>query len=143
MHKENIKVTGSLEVYINDQVVRSVPNLVVTTGKAFVASRIESNTDTVMTHMAIGTGTTAAASGNTSLETEVSRVALSSTSVSGSVVTYACVFAAGSPSGSSAVTEAAIFDSASGGTMLCRTVFPVVNKGASDSLTIVWTVDVS
>ena len=73
----------------------------------------------------------------------MSRVALSSTSVSGSAVTYACVFAAGSPSGSSAVTEAAIFDSASGGTMLCRTVFPVVNKGASDSLTIVWTVDVS
>ena len=39
-----------------------------------------------------------------------------------------------------AVTEAGIFNAASGGTMLCRTVFSVVNKGADDSLSVTWTI---
>ena len=46
-------------------------------------------------------------------------------------------------SGTGAITEAGIFNASSSGTMLCRTVFSVVNKGASDSMTITWTVTVS
>ena len=50
-------------------------------------------------------------------------------------------FAAGS--GTGAITEAGVFNASSGGTMLCRTVFSVVNKGADDSMTITWTITVS
>ena len=42
-----------------------------------------------------------------------------------------------------AITEAGLFNASSSGTMLCRTVFSVVNKGASDAMTITWTVTVS
>ena len=42
-----------------------------------------------------------------------------------------------------ALTEAGIFNASSAGTLLCRTVFSVVTKGASDAMTITWTVTLS
>ena len=56
-------------------------------------------------------------------------------------MTYTATFAAGT--GTGAVTEAGILNASSSGDLLCRTVFSVVNKGASDSMTITWTVTVS
>jgi hypothetical protein len=38
------------------------------------------------------------------------------------------------------VTEAGVFNAATGGDMLCRTVFDVVNKAADDTMAITWTV---
>ena len=100
------------------------------------------NNDTVMSHMELGTGTTSAAAGNTAMETVISgsRVALSSTTVTNNAVAYVASFPAGT--GSGAVTEAGIFNASSGGTMLCRTVFSVINKGANDVLGITWTITV-
>jgi hypothetical protein len=98
-------------------------------------------TATAMSHMAIGTGTTAAAAGQTTLTTEANRQALTSTNVSGAAVTYSATFGAGN--GTGAITEAGLFNASSGGTMLCRTVFSVINKGAADTLTVSWTVTVS
>ena len=96
---------------------------------------------TAMSHMAIGTGSTAAAAGNTALGSESARTGLTSTTVSGADIVYVDTFAAGT--GTGAITEAGIFNASSGGTMLCRTVFSVVNKGANDAMTITWTVTVS
>jgi hypothetical protein len=93
-----------------------------------------------MSHMAVGTGTTAAAVGNTALVTELDRNALSSTTVSTNTVQYSGTWAAGD--GTGALTEAGIFNASSAGTMLARTVFSVVNKGASDQVTITWTITV-
>ena len=45
--------------------------------------------------------------------------------------------------GTGAITEAGILNAGSGGTLLCRTVFSVVNKASSDSMTITWTVTIS
>ena len=98
-------------------------------------------TATAMSHMAIGSGSTAAAASDTALGNQLGRVALTSTTVSNAVVTYVASFPAGT--GTGAVTEAAILNASSGGTMLCRTVFSVVNKGAQDSMTVTWTVTVS
>jgi len=71
------------------------------------------------------------------------RNALTSTTVTSNAIAYVCSWAAGDGTGS--LTEAGLFnDSASGsGTMLCRTVFGTVTKGASDSMTITWTITVS
>ena len=98
-------------------------------------------TATAMSHMAIGTGSTAAAAGDTALGTESARTALTSTTVTNNEVVYVDTFGAGT--GTGAITEAGVFNASSGGTMLCRTVFSVVNKGADDSMTITWTVTVS
>ncbi len=142
MINDNLALTGALSIAINNEVVQETNNLVVTAGKNWVADRM-SNANTVMTHMAIGTGTTAAAAGNTALVTQLDRNALTTSggTVSGATITYACTWAAGD--GTGAITEAGIFDAATGGDMLARTVFSVVNKGSADSMTITWTITVS
>lgn len=137
----NLAMKGRLTIAINDEVVQEVDNLVVTTGKGYVASRMKDATTTAMSHMAIGTGSTAAAAGDTALGSESARVALTSTTVSGADITYVATFGAGT--GTAAITEAAVLNASSSGTMLCRTVFAVVNKGASDSMTVTWVVTAS
>ena len=141
MLNDGLKLTGKLTIALNDEVVQEVPNLVVTTGKNFVASRMKDTTDSAMSHMAIGTGSTAAAAGDTALGSESARTALTSTTVTNNEIVYVDTFAAGT--GTGAITEAGIFNASSGGDLLCRTVFSVVNKGASDAMTITWTVTVS
>jgi hypothetical protein len=143
---DKTKATGKLTVEIKDKKgnvkeTRELENLVVDDGLAFIASRMKDATATAMSHMAIGTGTTAAASGDSALGTEAARVGLTSTVVTTNAVAYVCSFAAGT--GTGAITEAGILNAASSGTLLCRTVFSVVNKGASDSMTITWTVTIS
>jgi hypothetical protein len=139
--EDPIKLTGKLQIYLNDEKVREVDNLVVTAGIGFVASRMVGTAAAIMSHMAVGTGATAAVVGNTTLGTEVARVALTSGTASGAVATYVATFPAGT--GTAALTEAGILNAGTGGTLLCRTVFSAINKGASDSLTITWTVTVS
>jgi len=141
MINSELKLTGHVKVLLNNEVVRDIPNLVVTAGKGYVASRMKDTTAGAMSHMAVGTDATAAAAGNTALGAESARVALTSTAVSGAVITYSATFPAGT--GTAALTEAGTLNASSGGTMLCRTVFSTVNKGSSDSMTIVWQVTAS
>jgi len=144
---ENLKITGALRVVVTgpdgrvkDQ--RDLKNLVVDTGLNFIVKRMKDAVTDVMSHMSLGTGTTAAAAADTTLETEIagSRVVLTSTTVVANAITYIASFAAGV--GTGAVTESGIFNNITGGTMLCRTVFPVVNKQAGDSMTVTWTITV-
>ena len=141
MINDGLKLKGKLAISLNGKIIQEVDNLVVTAGKGYVASRMKDATATAMSHMAIGAGSTAAAASDTALGNQLGRVALTSTTVSNAVVTYVASFPAGT--GTGAVTEAAILNASSGGTMLCRTVFSVVNKGAQDSMTVTWTVTVS
>jgi len=121
---------------------REHDNLVVDTGLAFIASRMGGVSSDVMSHMAIGAGTTAAAAGNTDLESILGvREALDSTTVTANTITYVAGFEAGE--GTGAVTEAGLFNALTAGTMLCRTTFPVVNKQADDVLTISWAITIS
>lgn len=139
--EDPIKLTGRLQLYLNGEKVQDVDNLVVTAGREFVASRMTGTAAGVMSHMAVGTGAVAAAVGNTTLGTESGRVANTSAVVTGASIAYTATFPAGTAT--AALTEAGIFNASSAGTMLCRTVFSAINKGAADSLTIVWTVTVS
>lgn len=123
----------------------TVKNLVVTTGLQFIAARMgETNRPTQMTHMAVGTNATAANLTNDQLLTQQgNRVPLTTAggTVSGAQRTYNSVFGVGISTG--ALVEAGIFNAATGGTMLCRTTFPVINKGANDTLAITWVITVS
>ncbi len=142
---DQIKVTGKLDMVLLDKTgavkeTVSIPNLVVTVGKNFIASRMKDATATAMTHMAVGTNNTSPAAGDTTLGTELARVTLTSTTVSTNTVAYAASFGAGT--GTGALVEAGLLNAASAGTMLARTTYAVINKGASDSLTITWTITV-
>ena len=147
MINENLKLSGQLGIVIRDKdgnikEERTEKNLVVTTGLNYIASRMKDATANVMSHMALGSGTTSAAAGQTDLVTLLgSREALDSTTVTANAVAYVASFEAGDATG--AVTEAGIFNAASSGTMLCRTVFSVVNKAADDTMTVTWTITLS
>ena len=143
---DSVKATGQVSIDIfgpNGELKEKayIPNLVVAVGRAYIASRMKDDSSAAMSHMAVGTGTVAAASGDTTLGTEANRQLLTSTVVADNVVTYTAQYAAGQ--GTGALTEAGIFNASSAGTMLCRTVFDVINKAADDSMTITWTVTLS
>lgn len=145
MLKDTVKTIGKLDIVLTDEDGQikekfTVPNLIVQTGRNYIAHRMTSGANTVMSHMGIGTTNTAAALTDTTLGTETARVSLTSTTTTANVVTYVATFNPGTPATANAITEAAIFNAGSNGEMLCRTVFDVVNKGTLDTLTITWTV---
>lgn len=134
--------TGHLQIVLTDENGNikqdiTVKNLIVTTGRNWLASRMTA-TPSLMSHMAVGTGVNAAALGDTTLQTEAGRVALASSATANNVTTYSATFGAGVATG--AITEAGILNAASSGTLLNRAIFPVVNKQASDVMAITWTV---
>ena len=158
MINDNFALTGALTIAINGEVVQETKNLVVTVGKEWVANRLK---DTVtgftqkgqMSHMAIGTDTTPNSGAtvvkvtDTTLVTEDDRNLLTTAggTVTTNAIAYACTWAANDPSTTvtKAITEAGIFNAASGGDMFARTKFAVVNKAPADALTITWTITVS
>ena len=151
MLDDSLKTKGLVQVQLLDAAgnvkeTREFPNLVVNSGLAYIASRMRDATATAMSHMAVGSGNVAAAAADTGLGTQLGRVALDSTTLvtttaTNDAVQYVATFAAGT--GTGAITEAGIFNASSAGTMLCRTVFAVINKGALDTLVITWKVTVA
>lgn len=146
MIEDGIKIRHNVKVVLRDKygrfkAIRHIHNLVVTTGKNHIADQLSSSPgEAAMSHMAIGTGATAAAAGDTTLQTELDRNALTSRTDAAGVVTYVGNWAAGD--GTGAITEEGILNAASVGVLLARSVFSVVNKGASDTLQITHTVTV-
>ena len=147
MFNDNLKLSGQLNIVLRDKngnvkEERTEKNLVVTSGLGYIASRMKDASATAMTHMALGSGTTAESAGQTDLVTLLgAREALDSTTVTANAVAYVSSFEAGDATG--AVTEAGIFNASTGGTMLCRVKFDVVNKAADDTMTVTWTITVS
>jgi len=144
MLNENLKLRGDVALVLKDKngnvkEKREINNLIVSAGLTFICSRMAGASANVMSHMALGSGTTAAAAGQTDLVSILgSREALDSSTASSNTITYVSSFEAGE--GTGAVTEAGIFNAASSGDMLCRTVFSVVNKEADDTMSVTWTI---
>ena len=87
-----LKMKGRLQIHLNDELVQEVDNLVVTAGKGYVASRMKDTSAPAMSHMAIGSGSSAAGASDTALGSELGRVALTSTTVVGAVVFFLIIF---------------------------------------------------
>jgi hypothetical protein len=146
--KEQLKATGTVRIVKTNASGTAVqefevPNQVVNTGKAFIAASMNkstTNSPAKMSHMGIGTGSTGVAAENQVLGAQTYRSGVTA-EVSGNTITYSATFAAGF--GDGAIVEAGIFNADTGGTMLCRTTFPVVTKAAGDTISITWLVTVS
>lgn len=144
-----LEIRGHLLIELRDEGgnlkdVREVDNLVVTAGKNHIADQLKSSpVQAAMGWMAVGTGSTAPAAGDTLLGTEIDRNALTSRTASANVVTYVGDWAAGDAT-NAAIAEAGIFNivTANTVTMLARATFTAINKGASDTLKITWTVTI-
>lgn len=123
-------------------------NLITEDGRLWIAERC-AGLSSAISHVAVGTGSTVAADGQTALTTELFRAPLSGpascslvldtnshpTRKSGSVK-YSATFAEGVATG--AWTEAGLFTAASGGRMPSRLTFPVKNKAVDDTFIIEW-----
>ena len=137
-----VRMNGKLQVLMNGKVERQIDNLVVDIGKEWVAGMM-ANVGGWMTHMAVGTSTSVASAGQVALVAEIDRNALQTAGGTpvGATVQYSATWSDGD--GEGALTEAGLFDNSSGGNMLARTVFDVINKGSGDVMTIVWTITVA
>jgi hypothetical protein len=145
--EDSLKLKGDVFITVKDKdgnvkENRHEKNLVVSAGLNFICDRMEGTSEGVMSHMALGSGTTAAAAGQTDLVSILgSREALDSTTVSANTITYVSSFEAGD--GTGAVTEAALFNASSSGTMLCRVVFAAINKQAADTMSVSWVISLT
>lgn len=124
-------------------------NLVVTVGKTYLATFLTPGNHNTGTEFAkfvgLGTVQTGPASGDTTLNTEstvpgYSRASGTITSL-GNVWTNTATFGPGN--GTDAIKEAGLFSASTVGTMLAHQTFNVYNKGAADTMTIVWSVTFS
>lgn len=128
---------------------RELHNLVVDAGKAGIASRINgAGGEAAFTFIAIGTGATAAAAGDTALQTEIStgggaRAAGTASRVTTDVTNdTAQVVLTYNFTSSFAVTESGLLNASSAGVLLARQVFSAINVVNGDSLQITWKIDV-
>lgn len=144
---DGLQIAGQVQVELIGpkgelKAIRYVDNLVVDAGEVHIADQLSSAPGTAaMGWMAIGTGATAPAFGNTTLGAEIDRNALTSRTDSGNVVTYVGNWAAGDGT-NAAIAEAGIFNASSAGTMLARATFTAIDKQAGDTLAITWTVTI-
>lgn len=147
MLNEKLKLSGAfkIELFGPDgklKEVREVKNTVVTVGKNFLAAWLAASTQVTafMEYQGLGTGSTAAQTSDTDLETPLATRVQGSMTTPGStnILQNQATFGAGVNTGS--LTEAALFSVVAAGTLFARQVFPVVNKLAGDSIVITWQV---
>lgn len=124
-------------------IVTKKDNLIVDAGFDLICDSLGDGTrPALISHIAVGTGAVAAAAGDVGLGVEAARLAATYAHTGGTkVFTMSITFPAGT--GTAALTEAGILNAATVGTLLDRVVFPVINKGASDSLDITFTFTLS
>lgn len=128
---------GSVEVLRKD-------NIIVSAGFDFIANVIgkAGSQPAAMGWIAVGTGAATPAAGDTALQTELVRQAATFSHTAGQqTFTFTTSFAAGVATG--AITEAGVLNAASGGTLFDHVSFPVVNKGANDTLQCTFTFTMS
>lgn len=142
---ENIKITGSVRLQMFDEKGTLIheqfnPNLVVTSGKQYLAAWLAaaSQPGEFMSYVGLGTGTTAPSAGDTNLQTplptRVQGILTSSTNTWQNVAS----FAPGVDTGT--ITEAGLFSASSGGTMFARQVFAAINKLSTTTVIVTWQV---
>lgn len=150
---QSLQLHGRLDLMLYDEYgnlkdERHLDNLIVDTGFEGVAYRIAphdgSPASDPWNYIAIGTGTEAAAASDTALLGEVARLqdaTATYTSTPSKQLQLQVSF--GPTVGTGNIAESGLFNAESGGTMLARQTFTTITKGASDTLTVTWTITLS
>lgn len=123
---------------------RQVCNLVVTVGLAHIADQLaDTPAQAEMSYAGIGSDNTAPATGQTALlAAQGARQSLTSKVQSSNTVTYTATIPAGIGTHAT-IREAGLFNASSGVTMMARTTFAAIAKGAGDAIDISWTLTIS
>ncbi len=156
---DNIPITGVVHAILYDE-NRNIKeeifsnNMVVTSGLSYIAKRMWDDSvspnviPSEMSHMGIGTGNDPVALGDTDLASSTHRQAFTSPITIGASpyksVVFTCGFGENIPNlDTVSIKEMGIFNASVSGTMLCRTVFDTaIVKNRTDTLTVVWTVNI-
>ncbi len=149
--KETFGISGIIvatkeNIYTGEKTVSTYHNLVVTAGKNMIAQRLaQVGNDGDITYLAVGTGSTTPAVGDTTLDTELDRNALATISASGNIVNITGFFGASEANGT--LVELGLFGEAATGASGSGTMFnhAVINetKTSSETLTFDITITVS
>jgi hypothetical protein len=156
----NFHLIGNVDFILYDKVgsvkdQRHIDNMIVDSGVQGVASRIAPhdgliNSDSPYNYIALGTGNTPVFASETALVSELPIGAGYSrqhdgqatyTATSTKQLILSVTFPPGQATGT--INESGLFNAATGGDMLARQTFSTINKGASDSLTVTWTITLS
>lgn len=139
--KEAVKVSGEWLFYLDGKLIQREKNLITLAGLNFLAALlIGEQTNDIPIHLALGTGTTAPAAGDTKLVAEGLRKSVSAKTRQGNMVRLRTFFTA-QEANNPAWTEFGIFlagtDAANTGTLLNRIV-PTggISKAANQVLTV-------
>ena len=144
MLKESYKILGIIIIDVFDKdgklkYHREIKNTTTNTGFAGCASRFNgADAEAAFNYLEIGTGTTGATAGDTTLEAAISDSGLARASAAVSRVTTtvtndtAQLYKSWTASGSKAITEAGAFNAAADGIMAGRQTFAAVNVVSGD-----------
>lgn len=114
-----------------------VKNLVVDTGRTLIAQLLSGSAPRP-SHLAVGTSSTAVGGSDTTLISEVGRVAITTGSVSGNVLTIAAYIGSAVANGFT-LREVGLLNAASGGTLFARALISSIVKSSSVTITVTWT----
>ena len=147
MSKEILRFRGHFKLTLRDKkgkfkTRREVDNLITNNGFDAICDQISGTLGNAFNYIAIGIGTNPASASDTTLQTEAARGQAAYEHTNGTK-TFTLTYTFDAGVGTGAITESGILDAASGGTLLCRQVFTAINKGAGDTLQVVWSFSVS
>jgi len=151
MDSNVILLRGSLRMHLMDlsgKVLEEilVENTVVTAGRAWVLGQLQTVnqvTSQVISHLAIGSSTTAPATGDTALGGEVTRLAISSfltTGLTANPPSWQAQASFATNLANTTLAEMGLFNSSGGGTMLGHATFASFVKATSNTFSVSYTI---
>ena len=143
--KDNLKLQGLITIELNGEVVKEIKNTITNASLAEISGLVgNTGSKTAFTYLAVGTGTTAAAAGDTTLETEITDSGLerAAATVSQQTTTQTNdtlqLLKSWTATGAKAVTEVGALNASSSGTLLGHQVFSAINVVSADVLQITY-----
>lgn len=152
MAADCIVMRGAIEIALKNaftgEVIGHVTrhNTVVTTGRRFALQQLASSeiqTAQSISQIAVGSGTAAPSTANTSLASEVTRKSIgtfTTTGLTANPPSWRAEANLATNEGNAALAEIGLFNSSSGGTMLARATFTSFNKTTSNTVAISYTI---
>lgn len=142
-----VKLRDNVRVMVSDATTgetlheETQHNLVVNDGLNLIRDLLDGDAVSGITHLAVGTGTTAVSAAQTALVTQVFRDALTSKTSNAQQLVVSYYLASGSANGNT-LAEAGLFNAAAAGTMFARVkLASTIVKTASIAVTFTWTIN--
>lgn len=146
--RQQINLTANVHISIIDaetgELLREQRhhNLVVDAGLDLLRDFLDGDAPAAITHFGYGTGTAAVTAGDTALDTQTARPAITSKTGTVSKQWQATYFLTSTTGNGNTYGEVGLFNAATGGTMFARVkLSPVIVKTSSIAVNFVWTIN--